>query len=41
MQAISLYWFPAQQQTGTLRGQTIALFYVKLSTEFDELSFFF
>ena len=41
MQTILLYWFPAQQQTSTLRRQKIDLFYVKLNAEFNEVSLFF
>ena len=42
MQAISLYWFAAQQQTSTLGWQKIGFFNVKFSTEFDDkLSIFF
>ena len=41
MQPISLYWFAAQQQTSTLRGQKCDLFYVKFSAKFNELSLFF
>ena len=40
MQAILLYWFAAQQQTGTLRRQKIGLLYVKFNAEFNELSLF-
>ena len=40
MQAISLYWFVAQQQTGTLRLEKIGLFDVKFSADFNELSLF-
>ena len=29
MQVISLYWFTAQQQTSTAKGEKIGLFYVK------------
>ena len=35
MQAISLYWFPAKQQTSTLRRQNIGLFYVKFNAQFN------
>ena len=41
MQAISLCWFAAQQQTNTLRRPKIGLFYVKFNAEFNELSLFF
>ena len=41
MQAISLYWFAAQQQLSTVRRQNSALFYVKFNAEFNELSLFF
>ena len=41
MQAISLYWFAAQQQTSALRRQKIGLLYVKLSAEFNEPSLYF
>ena len=41
MQTILLYWFPAQQQTSTLRRQKIDLFYVKLNAEFNEVSLCF
>ena len=42
MQAISLYWFAAQQQTSTLGWQKIGFFNMKFSTEFDDkLSIFF
>ena len=40
IQAISLYWFAAQQ-TSTLSRQKIGCFYVKFSAEFNELSLFF
>ena len=38
MQAISLYWFAAQQQTSTSRRQKNDLFDPKFSAEFNELS---
>ena len=41
MQAISLYWFAAHQQTSTLRQQKFGLFYVEFSAEFNELNLFF
>ena len=41
MQAISLHWFAAQQQTTTIRRQKRGLLYVKFSAEFNELSLFF
>ena len=41
MQAILLYWFAAQQQSSTLSGQKIGLFYVEFSAEFNKLSLFF
>ena len=41
IQAISLYWFAAQQQTSTLRRQEIVFFYVKFHAEFNGLSIFF
>ena len=41
MQAISLYWFAAHQQTSTLRRQKTGSFYVKFSAEFNEFSFVF
>ena len=40
MQAISLYWFVAQQQTSTLRLEKIGLFDVKFSADFNELGLF-
>ena len=40
MQAISLYWFAAQQQTSTLTRQKCGFFYLKFSAEFNEISFF-
>ena len=40
MQAISLYWFAAQQQTSTLRRQKIGLFYAKFNAEFNGSVFF-
>ena len=41
MQAISLYWLVAQQQTSTLRQQKIGLFNAKFSADFNDFSFFF
>ena len=41
IQAISLYWFTAQQQTSRLTRQKIGLFYVNIHAEFSELSIFF
>ena len=41
MQAVSLYWFAAQQQTSTLRRQKIDFFDVKFNANFNELSIFF
>ena len=41
MQAISLYWFAAQQQTSTLTRQKPGFFYAKLSAEFNQVSLFF
>ena len=38
MQAISLYWFAAQQQISTIRRQKSTLFYVKFRAEFNELN---
>ena len=38
MQAISLYWFAAQQQTSTLRPQKFGLFYLKFSAKLNELN---
>ena len=38
MQAISLHWFAAQQQTDTPRRQKIGLFDTKFSADFNELS---
>ena len=38
VKVISLYWFRAQQQTSTFRGQTFGLFYLKFSAEFNELT---
>ena len=40
MQAISLHWFAAQQQTDTPRRQKIGLFHTKFSADFNELSLF-
>ena len=40
MQAISLYWFAAQQQTSTLKPQKFGFFYAKFSAEFNEISLF-
>ena len=40
MQAISSYWFAAQQQTSTLTRQKFGFFYLKFSAEFNEISFF-
>ena len=41
MQAISLYWFAAQQQTSTFIWQNFSLFYAKFSAKFNEISLFF
>ena len=41
MQAISLYWFAAQQQISTLRRQETGILYVKFSAEFSGLCLFF
>ena len=41
MQAISLYWFAAQQQTSTLAQQKFGLFFAKFRAEFNEISLFF
>ena len=41
MQANSLYWFAAQQQTSTVKLQKFGFFYVKFSAEFSEISLFF
>ena len=41
MQAISLYWFAAEQQTCTLTLQIFGFFYVKFSAEFNDISLFF
>ena len=41
MQAISLYWFAAQQQTSTLTRQRFGFFCAKFSAEFNEISLFF
>ena len=38
MQAISLYWFAAQQQTSTLRRQKISLFDVEFSADFNDFN---
>ena len=40
MQAISLYWFAAQQHNSTLRRQKIDLFSAKFSADFYKLSLF-
>ena len=40
MQAISLYWFAAQQ-TSRLWRQKIDLFHLKFNAEFNELSLFY
>ena len=37
-QAISLYWFAAQQQISTSRRQKFDVFYSKFSAEFNEFS---
>ena len=37
MQAILMYWFAAQQQTSKFRLQKFELFYLKFSSEFNEL----
>ena len=39
MQAVSLYWFAAQQQTSTLRQQNNGLFDAKFSADFNKLVF--
>ena len=41
MQAVSLYWFAAQQETRTLRRQKIRLFDAKTSADFNEFSLLF
>ena len=41
MKAVSLYWFPAQQQTSTLRRKKNDFFDVKFNANFKELSVFF
>ena len=41
MQATSLYWFAAQQQTSTFRRPEFSLFYLTFSAEFNGLSFKF
>ena len=38
MKVISLYWFAAQQQTGTFRRQIFGLFYLEFTAEFNELT---
>ena len=40
MQAISLYWFAAQQQTSTLTRQKFGFFYTNFTAEFNEISLF-
>ena len=37
-QAISLYWFAAEQHTSKSSRQKFNLFYLKFSAEFNELS---
>ena len=41
MQAISLYWFAAQQQSSTLTWQKFGFFNAKFSAEFEEVGLFF
>ena len=41
MTPILLYWFAVQQQTSTPRPQNYGCFYVKLSSESNELDLFF
>ena len=41
MQAISLDWFAAQQQTSTLTQKKFGFFYAKFGSEFNEISLFF
>ena len=41
MQAISLFWFAAQQQATKLTRQKFSFSYVKFSAEFNENSLFF
>ena len=38
MPVISLYWFPAQQQTSTYRRQKSRSIYLKFSVELSELT---
>ena len=38
MQAISLYWFEAQQQASTFRRQKFGLLYLKFSAKFKDFS---
>ena len=37
-QAISLYWFTAQQQASTSRRQKFGFFHLKFSVKFNEFS---
>ena len=41
MQAITLYWFAAQQETKALKRQKSGFFYEKLRAQFNEISPFF
>ena len=36
-QTISLYWFAAQRQTSTSRDQKLEFFYLRISSQFNEL----
>ena len=40
MQTVFVYWFAPQQQTSTLRRQTIGFFDAKFSADFNERSLF-
>ena len=41
MQAISQYWFAAQQQTSILKPKKFGLFYLKFTAKSNEISLFF
>ena len=41
MEAISLDWFAAQQQTSTITRQKFGFFYAKFTEVFNEISLFF
>ena len=41
MQATSLYWFAAQQQTSSFKRQESGFFYASFSSELNEIIMFF